>query len=82
MNAIGIKPTVVTYTALMKACNNCKQWQQAVDVYEQLEQDPSVEADKIAYQQAIRAYKHVGNIDKVAELTAAMQQLIAKQQQQ
>jgi pentatricopeptide repeat protein len=72
MKAAGIEADVITYTALMQACNKCKQWQQAVAVYGELEHNDSVQPDGPAYAEAVRAYKELGDTDKVAELKTKM----------
>jgi pentatricopeptide repeat protein len=63
---------VLAYTMVMKAYNNCKQWQQAVAVYEQLEHDSEVQADKHAYAAAARAYKELGDANRVSQMKAKM----------
>jgi pentatricopeptide repeat domain-containing protein 1 len=75
MKAASVQPDVVTYTALIQACNICKQWQQAVAVYEQLAHDANVQPNRLTYSEALRAYKQLGDTDRVAELTSLMQQL-------
>jgi pentatricopeptide repeat domain-containing protein 1 len=68
MKAAGIQPNVVTITALMQVCNRCKQWQQAVALYEQLEHSIKAPLDRRTLHEAVRAYQQLGNADKVTEL--------------
>jgi pentatricopeptide repeat protein len=67
MKHFGIARNVITYTVVMRALNNSKQWQKVVAVYEELKYTTNVQADKHVYNEALRAYKKLRNTKKVAK---------------
>ncbi|KAJ0824086.1 putative tetratricopeptide-like helical domain superfamily [Helianthus annuus] len=72
MRARGIAPTKISYTTLMKAFSVSGQPKLAHDVFSEMEKDPRVKVDLIAWNMLIEAYNRAGMLEPAKELVEKM----------
>ncbi|KAJ0486861.1 putative tetratricopeptide-like helical domain superfamily [Helianthus annuus] len=72
MRARGIAPTKISYTTLMKAFSVSGQPKLAHDVFSEMEKDPRVKVDLVAWNMLIEAYSRAGMLDPAKELVEKM----------
>ncbi|XP_076889245.1 pentatricopeptide repeat-containing protein At3g09650, chloroplastic-like [Bidens hawaiensis] len=72
MRARGIAPTKISYTTLMKAFSVSGQPKLAHDVFNEMEKDPRVKVDLVAWNMLIEAYSRAGMLDPVKDLIDKM----------
>ncbi|KAI3793648.1 hypothetical protein L1987_36268 [Smallanthus sonchifolius] len=72
MRARGIAPTKISYTTLMKAFSVSGQPKLAHDVFTEMEKDPRVKVDLVAWNMLIEAYSRSGMLDPAKELVEKM----------
>ncbi|KAK1409810.1 hypothetical protein QVD17_36339 [Tagetes erecta] len=72
MRAKGIAPTKISYTTLMKAFSVSGQPKLAHDVFNEMEKDPRVKVDLVAWNMMIEAYSRAGMLDPAKELVDKM----------
>lgn len=67
----GVKPDKHAYTALVRACGLCRDWQRAEAVFLHM-QAAGVAPDGVTYQELLRAYEAQGQIEKAIRLMDVM----------
>lgn len=72
MRARGIAPTKISYTTLMKAFSVSGQPKLANDVFIEMEKDPRVKVDLVAWNMLIEAYSRLGMFDLAKETVEKM----------
>ncbi|KAL8247406.1 hypothetical protein R6Q59_008622 [Mikania micrantha] len=72
MRARGIAPTKISYTTLMKAFSVSGQPKLAHDVFNEMEKDPRVKVDLVAWNMLIEAYGRAGMLDPAKDLVEKM----------
>ncbi|GJR78266.1 pentatricopeptide repeat-containing protein [Tanacetum coccineum] len=72
MRARGIAPTKISYTTLMKAFSVSGQPKLAHDVFVEMEKDPRVKVDLVAWNMLIEAYSRLGMFDLAQETVEKM----------
>nr|XP_043635051.1 pentatricopeptide repeat-containing protein At3g09650, chloroplastic [Erigeron canadensis] len=72
MRARGIAPTKVSYTTLMKAFSVSGQPKLAQDVFNEMEKDPRVKVDLVAWNMLVEAYSRLGMLDLAKETVEKM----------
>ncbi|KAI3748384.1 hypothetical protein L6452_11417 [Arctium lappa] len=72
MRARGIAPTKISYTTLMKAFSVSGQPKLANDVFDEMEKDPRVKVDVVAWNMLIEGYSRLGMLDPAKEMIERM----------
>ncbi|KAJ9540290.1 hypothetical protein OSB04_026796 [Centaurea solstitialis] len=72
MRAKGIAPTKISYTTLMKAFSVSGQPKLANDVFDEMEKDPRVKVDLVAWNMLIEGYSRLGMLDPAKEMVERM----------
>jgi pentatricopeptide repeat domain-containing protein 1 len=71
MKAAGVQPTVITYSAVISACEKGAQWQRAVEVFEEME-TARVKPDDITYNALISACEKGAQWERAVEVFEEM----------
>jgi pentatricopeptide repeat domain-containing protein 1 len=71
MNAAGVQPTVITYSALISACEKGAQWQRAVEVFEEMKA-AGVQPTVITYSALISACEKGGQWERAVAVFEEM----------
>ncbi|KAL4576560.1 hypothetical protein LXL04_012656 [Taraxacum kok-saghyz] len=72
MRSKGIAPTKISYTTLMKAFSVSGQPKLAHEVFDEMQKDPRVKVDLVAWNMLIEAYSRLGMLDPAKETIEAM----------
>ncbi|XP_009420355.2 pentatricopeptide repeat-containing protein At3g09650, chloroplastic [Musa acuminata AAA Group] len=74
MREHGITPSKVSYTTLMKAFALSDQPKLAHKVFDEMEKDPRVKVDRVAYNMLIEGYCRLGLIEEAKKIVEKMKQ--------
>ncbi|KAL7615306.1 hypothetical protein Lser_V15G08438 [Lactuca serriola] len=72
MRSKGIAPTKISYTTLMKAFSVSGQPKLAHEVFDEMQKDPRVKVDLVAWNMLIEAYARLGMLDPANEIVEKM----------
>lgn len=62
------EPNVQNYVMLMNYFNTKENWQQTIELYEQMKQQRKIQADVSTYLNVLAAVKQLKNLDKAKEI--------------
>ncbi|KAI3520231.1 hypothetical protein L1887_09521 [Cichorium endivia] len=72
MRSKGIAPTKISYTTLMKAFSVSGQPKLAHEVFDEMQKDPRVKVDLVAWNMLVEAYSRLGMLDSAKEIVENM----------